>query len=165
MADCTLILTGSMASVFCKGLLETGKFIRVLTAPDKQPSGLYEAFGNSRDARPRKVESRYARGVIAGTTPENSKKKGSKDDKSNKGKGKGKGKDDTLHRDSDMDTLNAEYVVRGSEQSASVVIAIAAKCPTAFRVEVRDEEQTALHCAGTSEETLAVLSEIQQALT
>ena len=160
MADYTLILTGSMASVFCKGLLETGKFIRILTAPDKQPSGLYEAFGDNRNAHSRKVESRYAKGIIARTTPTTPKKKSPKDDKDDDEKDH-----DTLHRDSDTESLNAEYAVRGSEQSVSVVIAIAAKCPAAFRAEERNEEQTALRCAGTSEETLAALSEIQKALT
>ena len=162
MADCTLILTGSMASVFCKGLLETGKFIRVLTVPNKQPSGLYEAFGDNFNARQRKVESRYARGVIARTTPTNSKKKAFKDDDDDDDVKK---PDDTLHRDPDTGNLNAEYVVRGSGQSASLVIAIAVKCPTVFQLEAHEKEQTTLRCTGTSKETLAALLEIREALT
>lgn len=163
MADCALILKGSMAGVFCKGLVETGKFIRLLSTPSEQASGLYGSGVSNYNARGRIVwESHFARGVIARA-------------ESSKGSGNGQASvddddkddeeilEDTRHKGSKQGGLEMEYAVRGSAGNVSAVLVATESHKDAFLTEKRGEA-VILHCVGSQQETIATLKEIRSTL-
>ena len=162
MSDCTLALSGNMAAVVCRELLETGKFVRLLTVSEEERSGLYEAVGQSFGSfsgtgRGGGSETRFSASVIAQTKGSGGGKKGPFDPDPND--------DDTVHTDPDALENRPGYILRGSEQAVSTVLKVVSAYGTAFSVKSEKEPGwTEIKCVGSEQETRTALNEIRTAL-
>lgn len=162
MADWTLTLSGNMAAVVCRELLETGKFVRLLTIPEEERSGLYEAVGQNFDSfsgtgSGGQDETRFSASVIARTKESGGGKKGPFDpDPTDDG--------DTVHADPDALENRPGYILRGSEQAVSTVVKVVSAYGSAFSVKSEKPEWTEIKCVGSEQETRTALHEIRAAL-
>ena len=161
MSDCTLALSGNMAAVVCRELLETGKFVRLLTVSEEERSGLYEAVGQGFDSfsgtgRGGEGETRFSASVIARTKGSGGKKGPFDPDPDD---------DDTVHTDPDALKNRPGYILRGSEQAVSTVLRVVSAHGTAFFVKSEKKPGwTEIKCVGSEQETRTVLHEIHAAL-
>ena len=157
MADKTILLTGNGAGVFCKGLVETGKFFRLRAVPmEKTPSGLYAAGESGSCISSRRIVRRNWSAMIYGNEPDNN----GKDDKS---EGLDTAPEEQLSKSPEYNAISSPlYMVRASQSTIAVVLEALKTRPMAFVIDANpDMNCQTVHCNGTLAEISMVLREIQ----
>ena len=152
MSDQILILTGAGAAELCRGLLETGKCIRVQFAmPDISASSLYGA-AESHERSPLSPGKLIAAPELYGKRPKG-----------------------PIDKDDDDDEYNGDfrryamlncYALRGSRRTISAVLRVLANCPDAFRTEKSEYPNGfVIRCAASPEKVTEILAKIRLSLS
>ena len=162
MPDRVLILTGPTAPLFCRGLLETGGFIRLRNMPVLSFPMLYGANTVSKHPPARQRPSsgkiltnewRIRGKIIENTrTPVRIFSQGPKEEDD---------EPDQPFKAPDEWNTQAGFSVCGSVPRISIVLSVMQAFPNLFMITAKEEKnRTVIHCRGTPVEIHTVLEQI-----